>query len=387
MKILFALTYYSPHISGLTIYARRLAEALAARGHEVSVLTSQHDARLPREEHLGGVRIERVPIGVRVSKGAVMRSYARRASELLRTTDVLVLNLPATPQEAVVLPLLARAWKRRPIVAIYYCDVQLPGSFFNRVVNKALALSNIAAGKLSDRVVSLTDDYARHSPFLRRFKYKLEIIRPSVLVEPPDPEATAAFRLEYAPDGERLVGLAARFAAEKGVEYLLDALPRIREQVGDVRILFTGEARSAVGEEKYWSRVQPLLEQAGDACAFLGTLDARQLATFYAACDVTVLPSVNSTEAFGLVQLESMLCGTPVVASDLPGVRVPVQTTGMGLNVPPRDAAALADSVVEVIRHRARYVRERAEVERQFPFETMVDEYEALFERVVARRV
>ena len=68
MKILFSLTYYYPHISGLTIYAQRLAEALAARGHQVTVLTSQHDPALPREDEHQGVRIVRVPVTFRIGK-------------------------------------------------------------------------------------------------------------------------------------------------------------------------------------------------------------------------------------------------------------------------------------------------------------------------------
>jgi glycosyltransferase involved in cell wall biosynthesis len=99
---------------------------------------------------------------------------------------------------------------------------------------------------------------------------------------------------------------------------------------------------------------------------------------FYAACDLTVLPSTNRTEAFGLVQLESMLCGTPVVASDSPGVRVPVTTTGMGRLALPRDATSLAEAISEVIESRASYVKPRAEIASLFSFERMADQYEKL---------
>lgn len=382
MRILFALTYYRPHISGLTIFAARLAEALAARGHEVTALASRHSPELAREETLDGVRVVRVPVGLRVSKGALMPSYAGAARPLVRTAEVVVTNLPATPMEAVVLPILARFGARRPVAAVYYCDVRLPGGLFNRVVDEAVYLTNVAACALATRVVTLTDDYARHSPVLRRFRAKCESITPAVRFEPPAREAASAFRARHAPRGETLVGMAARFAAEKGVEHLLEALPRVRREVGPVRLLFTGDPRGAVGEERYWERMRPLLEREGDACAFLGTLGLGELAAFYAACDVTVLPSTNSTEAFGLVQLESMLCGTPVVASDLPGVRVPVGETGMGRVVAPGDASALARALVEVVRDREAFVRPRAEVERRFSFDAMVTAYEELFARL-----
>jgi glycogen synthase len=63
MKVLIALTYYRPHTSGLTIYAERLARALADRGHRVTVLTAHYDKSLPREEHLHGVDVVQLLAG------------------------------------------------------------------------------------------------------------------------------------------------------------------------------------------------------------------------------------------------------------------------------------------------------------------------------------
>ena len=69
MRILLALYYYRPHMSGLTIYVERLAVTLARCGHTVTVLATQHDAKLPREEWSDGVRIVRVPVALRINKG------------------------------------------------------------------------------------------------------------------------------------------------------------------------------------------------------------------------------------------------------------------------------------------------------------------------------
>jgi glycogen synthase len=69
MKVLTVLTYYRPHTSGLTIYVERLAKSLIKLGHEVTVLTSQYDRELPKQEIQDGVRIVRAPVLFRVSKG------------------------------------------------------------------------------------------------------------------------------------------------------------------------------------------------------------------------------------------------------------------------------------------------------------------------------
>jgi glycosyltransferase involved in cell wall biosynthesis len=200
-------------------------------------------------------------------------------------------------------------------------------------------------------------------------------------VEAPNPDAVAVQALQQRFDlkGKPVVGFAARFATEKGVEYMLQALPRIVAAYPDVQLLFAGEHENVLGEEAYRRRLQPLLDRYADRWRFLGVLDARQMAAFYAACDVTVLPSINSTESFGLVQVESMLCGTPVVASNLPGVRIPIRTTGMGEIVAPRDAAGLAAAVVRVLSDKAAYLRPRAEVVARFSTERTREEYLALF--------
>ena len=94
MRVLIALTYYRPHYSGLTIYSERLAKALAARGHEVTVLTSQFDKSLPLEETVDGVRVIRMPVLMRLSKGVIMPSIPFRAWKEIRKADVVNLHLP-----------------------------------------------------------------------------------------------------------------------------------------------------------------------------------------------------------------------------------------------------------------------------------------------------
>jgi glycosyltransferase involved in cell wall biosynthesis len=83
----------------------------------------------------------------------------------------------------------------------------------------------------------------------------------------------------------------------------------------------------------------------GDRLRFHGSLPREQLIAAYQSADVTVLPSVDCSEAFGLVLLESMACRTPVIASNLPGVRTVARDREAGLLVPPKDSRALANAL------------------------------------------
>jgi glycosyltransferase involved in cell wall biosynthesis len=106
---------------------------------------------------------------------------------------------------------------------------------------------------------------------------------------------------------------------------------------------------------------------------------------FFGACDVLTVPSINSTETFGLVQVEAMLSGCPVVATNLPGVREPIRMTGMGEVVPIKDARALADGIVKVLQNREKYVRPREQVAEMFAIERTVSAYEKLFAELQRR--
>lgn len=385
MKVLIALTYYRPHTSGLTIYAERLARGLAARGHHVTVLTSQFDPQLPRIERLDHVRVVRAPVLLRVSKGVIMPTFGCLANRFTLWADVVSLHLPQF--DAAGIALRGRLF-RKPTALTFHCDLQLPVGIFNRVVNAVIDAANLAAGALADVIVSYTQDYAGHSSYLSHFRHKVRIVPPPVEMDTPDPVDVAAFRARWGTAGplRGTIGMAARLATEKGVEILLDALPHVLEHYPNARVLYAGQYQDVLGEQDYARRLQPLFERFHDHWTFLGMLSPREMAIFFSACDMVVVPSLNSTESFGLVQVEAMLCGTPSIASDLPGVRVPPQSTGMGEVVPIGDSAALAQAIIRILDHRERYVRPRGEIEAMYSTLRTAELYEQLFEELVAAK-
>ncbi len=383
MKVLIALTYYRPHVSGLTIYVERLARALGARGHAVTVLTSRYDAHLPLRERMDGVQVQRVPVLMRVSKGVIMPTIGWQATRLVPQADVVSLHLPQL--DATGIALRARLLGR-PVVTTYHSDLILPPSLVNRVAQGVSDLGNDLVAGLSDVLVAYTDDFARHSRYLSKYLPKVEVIPPPVEMPVPGAAEVRAFRERFHLDGTGpVIGLAVRLAAEKGVEYLLEALPRVAERYPGVRVLHAGP-REAIGEAAYVKRVEGLIAQQPERYTWLGTLSLAEMAVFFANCDVHVLPSINNTETFGMVQVEAALCGTPSVASALPGVRMPTRLTGMGCTAPPRDPAALAEAICQVLDHREQYVRPREPIAAEFAPAKAAERYEALFESRLKRR-
>lgn len=378
MRFLFALTYYRPHTSGLTIYVQRLATALAKRGHSVTILTSQYDPSLPKREIMDGVHIMRAPVAARVSKGVLMPTFGWLASALALKHDAMSLHLPQF--DASGLALRGRLL-RQPVVLTYHCDLLLPPGPFNRIVNTVVDLSNLAAGNLATAIVAYTQDFADHSPYLSRFRAKVHVIPPPVEISSIPADEVQAFRRRWNIQGP-VIGMAARLATEKGVEVLLNALPHILQTYPHARVLYAGQFENVLGEEAYARRLAPLFERYREHWTFLGTLSAHEMAAFFPNLDVLVVPSLNSTESFGLVQVEAMLCGTPSIASALPGVRQSVLQTGMGLVTPIGDSAALAKAILEIFGDRARFVRPREEIAARFSSERTAEAYEQLFRSV-----
>ncbi len=371
LRVLMTLTYYWPHISGLTLYAKRIAEGLARRGMGVQMLTSRYDGRLPAAEIVGGVEVERCRVWLRLNKGVVMPGFLWRCCRACHEADVVNLHLPQI--EAALVAIYARLFARKPVYTTYHCDLELPPGLARTLFTPLIKLSHLVTVLFSTKVVCNSDDYVQASRFLRHFRGRIEIsYPPCARLEPGDAKAPRDLA-----EGQQLIGFAGRFAEEKGVEYIVGAVPQVLESYPDAVFAFAGEP-NAVGEQVS-ERMRPQIEALGDRVRLLGVLPEPELAAFYRRCDLLLLPSINSTESFGMVQVEAMYSGVPVIASNIPGVRVPVSVTGMGKLVPPRDSGALADAIVEALAHREEYMRSQADLDGLFGVERAVDFYESLF--------
>ena len=157
-----------------------------------------------------------------------MPMYGLIAWQMVSEHDVLNLHLPQF--EASGLALRGQALKK-PVVLTYHTDLHLPSGLFNRVIDKGVMFSNRLAARWANAITSYTEDFATHSGYLARYLNKVHIIPPPVHIPDPSPDDVAAFQLRWNPPKRRTIGMAARLAAEKGVEHLLQALPAIHREV------------------------------------------------------------------------------------------------------------------------------------------------------------
>lgn len=382
LRILISLLYYFPHRTGLTIHVQRVAEELVRRGHEVTVLTARYRSDLPRDdvhEH-EGVRIVRLWAPVRISRGMVMPAYPWAAWALMRRHDVVSIHTP-------MFETLLVAWLSRltgtPVVVTHHGDLVLPPGLFNRVIRGVMFAMFRAVASRAGRLIGYSEDAAAHSYYLRPFASKVSVVSPPILMPAPDPVRVQALRAAWSRDGGPIIGFAGRFVREKRPDLLIEALSVVHQRYPGARIVFAGEYD--IRYEDTWRRHRDLVARYREHLVFLGVrTEPADMADFYAACDVVALTS--DTECFALVQVEAMLCGTPVVMTDVPGGRVPVTVTGMGRLAEAGNAESIGRAIVEVIDRREAFVRPRAEIEAHFSFQTTVDAYERIFYESLAER-
>ena len=375
MKILMALDYYRPNVSGLTLYVEHLAEGLASRGHDVSVLTHRHIPDLPSEAFENGVRVVRAAVAARIGKALVSPAILARAVSEIRRSDLLHLHAPLV--NAIPLASLAAAF-RVPLIITYHCDLRPPSGISQRLVEVVARASQNFALDRAQRAVTYTEDYARNTPALADRIDKVSWILPPV-AEPPDTGRDSdQVRERYGVRGRPVLLFLGRFAEEKGLFFLLDALTRVRSRFPEAILVLAGENKLVPGET-VGQRLKTLLADPASGVVATGIVPPREIADLFTMSDVLVLPSINSTESFGLVQVEAMLRGVPVVASNLPGVRQPARMTGMGEIAPVGDAVGLADQILKVLESPERYRRPREEIRAMFSSERTLSEYESVY--------
>jgi glycosyltransferase involved in cell wall biosynthesis len=140
------------------------------------------------------------------------------------------------------------------------------------------------------------------------------------------------------------VGALGKYCRYKGVDYLIKAAHLARKRNSSVKLVVVGGGE-LVSELKQLAQELNLEEDI----IFTGAVPNEQLPSYYAMCDIFVLPSISGPESFGIVVVEAMASGKPAIVSDLPGVRDVIKNEETGLKVPPKDTQALSQAILRLI--------------------------------------
>jgi glycosyltransferase involved in cell wall biosynthesis len=351
MKILHLGKYFPPHAGGMETYLRDLMAELSRRGTGNAALVHRSGISLTTTRELypageQGLEVTRVAVWARLLFTPISPGFPWRLGKLVRQQrpDILHLHLPNVSAFWV---LLLPGARRIPWVIQWQSDVlasrhSLGLRLFYRLYRpfERLLLKRCRA------VIASSPTYLESSAPLQDFREKCVVVPLGL-----DPSFIPPPRVHTPGDDSVLRVLAiGRFTYYKGFEYLLRAAAEA-ERV-EVHLVGDGELR------------RPLEQLAGelgiaDRVTFHGQLSSEALSGQYAACDCVCLPSIERTEAFGLVLLEAMYFGKATVISEVPGSGMGwiVDHGVTGLKVPPADAGALAAAFRQLQTDRATLAR------------------------------
>ena len=239
--------------------------------------------------------------------------------------------------------------------------------------------------KRADVIVGTTPVYVQQSPFLQNVQLKTTYI--PIGINELDIESNSVIRIKEQYAGRKIIFSLGRLVEYKGYEYLIESAKYLND---DYMVLIGGEGHL---KEKLLQQIENL--GVGGKVKLLGfILDNKEIAAYFMACDMFCMSSIWKTEAFGIVQIEAMSCGKPIVATRIAESGVSwVNDDGVsGYNVEPQNAKALAEAIERILTDPQRYADlsagARQRYETMFTQEKMVDKcvdlYHDLFGKTIS---
>jgi glycosyltransferase involved in cell wall biosynthesis len=365
MRILHIYKDYYPVLGGMENHIKMLAEAQVKGGHAVTVLVT-HPTGKTHVEEMNGVRVIKAGRLATIASAPVTISMPL----LLRKEmpNVTHLHFPY-PMGEVSQFFFGRSART---VLTYHSDVVRQKT----ILRLYHPLLKMVLQKV-DRIIATSNNYIDSSPYLRALRSKCAVVPLGIDLAPfldPDMAEVAALRGRY---GFPLLLFVGKLRYYKGLHYLLEAMTDV-----SAKLLVVGSGPM----EAYWRKLTASL-RLQEKVIFCGEVGDEDLPALYRAADIFVLPASERSEAFGLVQVEAMASGKPVISTELgTGTSFVNLNNETGLVVPARDPLALRDAVVKLLGNDAlRLAMGRAGRERalkEFSLETMVKRIERLYEEV-----
>lgn len=355
-RILIGLTYYYPNISGVTEYAKILAEELA-KTQKIKIISARFKRELKLEEKISGVEVKRID-GWQIGKGFLMWEYPYISYQEVKMSDTVNCHLPSL--ESFWLALWAKVLHKKLIVT-HHCEFSFSGTISNKIIALLSFPSHFLTYLFADIIVAYTKDYADNSMFLKMFSKKITYILPPIKLE----KGTGKFDFGR----KKIVAYVGRIAWEKGLTYLIEAMKKV-----DAKLVLAGPFKEVIGDKTY----ETIKKNLNENIELIGAVDHQNIKALYKKIDCLVLPSINNLETFGIVQAEAMRCGVPVVASNLPGVRVPVQMTGMGEICEIENSKDLENKINLVLKNGKSYYQKLAKNLERFDYNKTIADYEKI---------
>ena len=332
-KILIVSDFYKPHLSGMTFYIDQQVKTLLENNYKVTILTINYTNNLNSEENQKNLRILRVQPSFKFSRGLFSLELIKLFIKESAKHHYIHIHYPIAEIFLLIL------FFNKKVIFNYHC---IPS--FNQkhlmFVKFYFYFFSLISILLSYKTIVLSKDYFKNTKLNNFFLKKVVEISPYISFQPNNLLSAKN------KDNVFTIGYLGRLSYEKSLETLIKASEILEEKKVDHRILIAGDDKDQ-RFIKYISKIK-LKSKNNNNISFLGKISEKSKEKFYKLLDVFVLPSNNSFEAFGIVQLEAMNYGLPVIASNLPGVKTIITNTKNGFLFEINNSKELANKLIKI---------------------------------------
>ena len=389
----------------MNVYVRDLSRELAQRGHHVDVYTRSQDPEIP---HVGrrlgrGARLFHVPAGPEhpYDKNLVYDHLAEFVDGVLAQAALDKVAYDVIHSHYWLSGAVAKTLRERwgvPVLHMFHTLGRMKNTVAQRPeereTDRRIAVEMDTVGG-ADALIAATP--AEEEQLVRLYgadRSRIHTISPGVDTERfhPIPVAQARDHIGLCPE-RRIILFVGRIEPLKGIDNLLHAIAQILDDWPAMReglcVPIIGGDPDRIREADEMARLHELREQLGitGVVLFLGAKDQDTLQYYYSAAEIVVMPS--DYESFGMVALEAMACGAPVIASDVGGLAFLIKHGRTGYRVPARDPTALAARITQLLRDEGlrRRVGQRAACWAEaYAWPRIADRIEALYREVMDGR-
>ncbi len=361
-KLLIATPYFPPKTGGVERYAAEMAKGAMHHGYDVVIVTSalSGDRASIREEN--GARVYRLKPTFTLSQTPIGLGWYWNIRRIIRKEQPSIITTHAPVPYLADMTIAAAG--DLPIVATYHAGSMRKGRFAQDVLIWLYETCVLPiAFRKADMVVA-GSDFVRHT-FLTRYQHKSVTITPGV-------DTTLFIRPTHMPTGKRVLFVGNAVSGNKGLADLEQAVAGMP----DVTLHVVGEVAS---------------QSSAPNIVYHGVLHGKALVRQYQNASVFVLPSTGKTESFGMVMIEAMACGVPVIGTNVGGIPLVIEDKKTGLIVPPSDVRAMSEAIRSVLDDPAKAAklsnRAYQKVQRLYAWPTLVEQYMDVVRRVSNRDV
>ncbi len=372
MDILQTPVRFHPYVGGVEKYVLTLSQELAARNHRVTVVCA-NEPKTPPVGDINGIRVKRLSCIGKIANTNITPTLP--IALLCEDYDIIHTHLP-TPWAADWSAFAAMLGKK-PLVLTYHNDIVGAGrnAYAARLYNQTLLKITL---RIADRIVVTRPGPL--SPILEPYAEKVVVVPNSV-----DTAVFTPRRVEPMAD-MFFLSVLDEYHRYKGLDILLHALELVKRDYPDVTLIVGGSGPL----RGYYEDMAASLGLSENV-DFVGYISDEDLADYYRGCRLFVLPSTDpAQEGFGIVLLEAMACGCPVVTTTITGVADEISRMGAGRVVEPGSVDALSHAIAELLRDEDDAARMgdagRSLIEAKYSCRKVAEQMEAVYMDVLSAR-